>query len=86
MFGGGIIRLQGGGLLDQQSSERPFYPTRDNALNRGIMPRGMTVRDKIQFAIENGAKMADLLTIFRNNPEAVQEIRMMYMTLKAGGL
>jgi len=80
MFSGGIIRLKDGGstVLDKPSVERPFYPTRANAGREDILPRGMTVRDKIQLAIQQGATMADLLSVFRNSPEVLEEIRMMY--------
>jgi hypothetical protein len=58
MFGGGIIRLQEGGFLDQQT----------------VSGAG-DVRSQIERAIAEGASMADLLTIFKNQPEAIELVK-----------
>lgn len=58
MFGGGIIRLQGGGFLDQQT----------------VSGAG-TVKSQIDQAIASGATAADLLSIFKNQPDAIQYIQ-----------
>ena len=58
MFSGGIIRLQEGGFLGQQT-----------ASGAG------TVRSQVERALQEGASMADLLTIFRNQPEAIELVK-----------
>lgn len=58
MFSGGIIRLQEGGFLDQQT----------------VSGEG-TIRSQIERALAEGASMADLLTIFRNQPEAIDLVK-----------
>ena len=64
MFNGGIIRLQKGGFLD-----REFTSSRPGPYNRS------TVRESIEDALARGASMADLLAIFRNQPEAIDLVK-----------
>lgn len=61
MFGGGIIRLQGGGFLGKQT-----------ATGAG------SVKSQIDKAVAGGATMADLLTIFKNHPEAISYVQQLY--------
>jgi len=67
MFSGGIIRLQGGGFLDQQT-----------ASGAG------TVRSQVERALQEGASMADLLTIFRNQPEAIELVKQLVADRQRG--
>ena len=64
MFNGGIIRLRKGGFLD-----REFTSSRPGPYNRS------TVRESIEDALARGASMADLLAIFRNQPEAIDLVK-----------
>jgi len=64
MFSGGIIRLQEGGFLD-----REFTSSRPGPYNRS------TVRESIEDALARGASMADLLAIFKNQPEAIELVK-----------
>lgn len=61
MFGGGIIRLQGGGFLGKQT----------------VAGAG-TVKSQIDAAVAGGATMADLLSIFKNHPEAISYVQQLY--------
>ena len=65
MFSGGIIRLQEGGFLDQMTVA-PELSGRQEPIS---------VRDQIKVAIAEGATMADLLAIFRNQPEAIELVK-----------
>lgn len=67
MFSGGIIRLQEGGFLGQQT-----------ASGAG------TVRSQVERALQEGASMADLLTIFRNQPEAIELVKQLVADRQRG--
>ena len=64
MFDGGIIRLQEGGFLDREITR-----SRPGPYNRS------TVRESIEEALSRGASMADLLAIFKNQPEAIDLVK-----------